>query len=135
MEELLLQLVLAILELFLEALLEFAGEVLIDLVSRALASVFTTALNLNPLLAALGYTILGALTGGASLSVFPHPLVHSTRFHGISLLISPIVTGLAMSMVGSYLESRDKRVAQIENFGYGFAFAFGMALIRLLFVR
>ena len=134
-EELLLHLVLAIGELLVEVLIEFAGEVVLDLVTRALSAVLTTALEMNPLLTALGYAVLGVLTGVGSLFLFPHPLVHPSRFHGISLLISPILTGLAMSMIGSFLESRGKRVAQIESFGYGFAFAFGMALIRLLFVK
>ena len=126
---------LAIGELLVEVLIEFAGEVVLDLVTRALSAVLTTALEMNPLLTALGYAVLGVLTGVGSLFLFPHPLVHPSRFHGISLLISPILTGLAMSMIGSFLESRGKRVAQIESFGYGFAFAFGMALIRLLFVK
>jgi hypothetical protein len=59
MEELLLQLFLAVGELLLEALLEFAGEATIDLVSRAVSRVFTTALNENPVLTAVGYAILG----------------------------------------------------------------------------
>jgi hypothetical protein len=135
MEELLLQLVLAIGELLVEALIEFAGEVVLDLVTRALNAVFTTALEVNPLLTALGYAVLGVLTGGGSLFLFPHPLVHPSRFHGISLLVSPLLTGLAMSMIGSFLERQGKRVAQIENFRYGFAFAFGVAIIRFLFVK
>ncbi len=38
-----------------------------------------------------------------------------------------------MSLIGSTLRNRDKRVVQIESFGYGFAFAFGMALVRFFF--
>lgn len=135
MEEFLVQLVLAIGELLLDVLIQLAGEVLIDLISRAVGAVFTTALNANAFLTTVGYAIVGALTGGASLFVFPHPLVHPSRFHGISLLISPLLTGLVMSMIGSFLGRRDRPVAQIESFGYGFAFAFGMALVRLLFAK
>jgi hypothetical protein len=38
-----------------------------------------------------------------------------------------------MSLVGSILGRQGKSVAQIESFGYGFALAFGIALIRYLF--
>jgi hypothetical protein len=39
-----------------------------------------------------------------------------------------------MSLLGSILTRQGKKVVQIESFPYGFAFAFGMALIRYLFV-
>lgn len=134
MGELLFELLLAFGELFLEVLFEFAGEALLDLALRAIAEVFETARFTSPVLASVGYTLLGASTGGLSLFIFPHPLVHPSRLHGINLLVSPIVTGLVMSLIGSILSRQGKKVVQIESFGYGFAFAFGMALIRYFFV-
>jgi hypothetical protein len=38
-----------------------------------------------------------------------------------------------MSLTGFLLRQRGKTVVQIESFSYGFAFAFGMALVRFLF--
>jgi hypothetical protein len=128
-------LLLAVAEIFLEALFELAGEALLDLALRALGEVFESVDRANPVLASLGYAILGSLAGGVSLFVFPHPLVRPSRVHGISLLVSPVVTGLLMSFIGSSLRRQGKKVVQIESFGYGFAFALGMALIRFLFVR
>jgi len=134
MGELLFELLLAFGELFLEVLFEFAGEALLDLALRAIAEVFETSRFTSPVLASVGYTLLGASAGGLSLFIFPHPLVHPSRLHGINLLVSPIVTGLVMSLIGSILSRQGKKVVQIESFGYGFAFAFGMALIRYFFV-
>jgi hypothetical protein len=37
--------------------------------------------------------------------------------------------------MGSALRRRNKIAMQIESFGHGFAFAFGMALVRFLFVK
>jgi hypothetical protein len=128
-------LLLAVAEIFLEALFELAGEAVLDLALRALGEAFESADRANPVLASLGYAILGFLAGGVSLFVFPHPLVRPSRVHGISLLVSPVVTGLLMSFIGSSLRRQGKKVVQIESFGYGFAFAFGMALIRFFFVR
>jgi len=134
MAELLFEVLLAFTELFLEVLLEFAGEALLDLALRAVAEVFESFRVAGPVIASVGYTLLGALAGGFSLLIFPHPLVHPSRLHGINLLVSPIVTGLVMSLIGSTLSRQGKKVTQIESFRYGFAFAFGMALIRYLFL-
>jgi hypothetical protein len=129
------------LEFLLEMLLELAGEFLLELVMaaildlllRAIAKVFETFRFANPVFALASYVLLGVLSGGLSVLVFPHPLVHPSRLHGINLLVSPIATGLAMSLIGSMLSRQDKKVTRIESFGYGFAFAFGIALIRYLF--
>jgi len=118
-----------------ELLLELAGEAILDFVLRAVAQVFEDSEISSPVLASAGYWLIGVLTGGLSLLVFPHPMVHPSRIHGISLLINPVIAGLVMSLIGSTLRKWDKRVVQIENFGYGFAFAFGMALLRFLFAR
>jgi hypothetical protein len=123
------------LEIFLEAAFEFAAESIGDLILRGLAEVFDTSEFKNPLLAALGYVFLGGVAGVVSLLFLPHPLVHRSRVPGLSVLVSPFLAGLGMSLVGSTLRQRNKKPTQIESFGYGFAFAFGMALVRFLFVK
>ncbi|MGB2590254.1 MAG: hypothetical protein WBG02_16195 [Candidatus Acidiferrum sp.] len=134
MAEFLFELLLVLTELFLEIFLEVAATALFDLALRAIAKVFETLRFANPVVASIGYAILGTLAGGLSLFVFPHPLVHPSRLHGINLLVSPIGTGFVMSLFGSQLRRQGAKVTRIESFGYGFAFAFGMALIRFLFV-
>jgi len=86
-------------------------------------------------LAIPGHLLLGGIFGFLSILLFPHPLMHPTRFHGISLLLSPILTGLFMSLIGAAIRRRAKTSIRIESFGYGFLFAFGMAMIRLIFAR
>jgi hypothetical protein len=122
-----------LLELIGEFLFELAVTALMDLALRAIAKVFETLRLANPVLASITYVLLGASAGGVSLLVLPHPLVHPSRLHGINLLVSPLVTGLAMSLIGSIVGRQGKKVTQIESFGYGFAFAFGIALVRYLF--
>jgi hypothetical protein len=119
--------------------LELAGEFVIDLVLRGIAKVLVRSTELNPALAslsyvALSYALLGCAAGGLSLLVFPHAIVHRSRIHGISLLIGPLITGWLMSQIGSTLRQQGKKVVQIESFGYGFAFALGVAAIRYFFV-
>ena len=123
------------LEIFFEAAFEFAAESIGALIWRGLAAVFETSEFKNPLLAALGYVFLGGVAGGLSLLFFPHPLVHRSRVPGLSVFVSPFLAGLGMSLVGSALRQRNKKPMQIESFAYGFAFAFGMALVRFFFVK
>lgn len=120
------------LEVFGELLLELFGEAVLDLALRALGSLFRTAEFKTPAGAASSYFVFGALTGGFSLFIFPHPLVHASRLHGVSLFVSPIATGSVMWLIGSVLRRKGKRAVQLETFWYGFAFAFGMALVRFL---
>ena len=134
MGETLIELLFAFLDLFLNVLLEFAGEVLIDLLSRGAADAFGPHEPPHRVLTFLGCGFWGGLAGGASLLVFPHPLFHPSKIHGVSLIVSPVLTGLIMSGIGVMLRRRGKRVVQIESFPFAFAFAFGMALVRLRYV-
>ena len=124
-----------LLEIFFEAAFEFAAESIGAFIWRGLAAIFRTSEFKNPLVAVVGYLLLGGAVGGLSLLFFPHPLVHRSRVPGLSVFVSPILAGLGMSLVGSTLRQRNKKPMQIESFGYGFAFAFGMALVRFFFVK
>ena len=122
-------------ELIVEFFLQFLAGVIVDVGTRFLGEVFETERARNLVASAVYYSFLGALAGALSAAILPHPLVRPSKLHGISLLISPLLTGLAMSSIGSVLRRQDKEVARIESFGYGFAFAFGMALVRLILVK
>jgi hypothetical protein len=89
----------------------------------------------NPPITILKFTLLGLALSFVSILVLPHPLVHPSKFHGISLLISPLITGLIMGFIGRTIRRRGKIPVQIESFAYGFTFAFAFALIRFLMVR
>ena len=130
MDDLLIQILLALAEFFFEALLELGGEALLDVLSRVAADVFKPAEPPHPVFSGLVWGFLGAVVGATSLAIFPHPLFHPSKFHGISLILSPIAVGTAMSALGAMLRKRGKQVVQIESFPYAFAFAFAMALVR-----
>jgi hypothetical protein len=124
-----------LLGLLLEIFGEFLLELFVSFISRFLREVFDTEEYGNPVLASLGFGIFGAVAGAISLLLWPHPLVRSPALHGISLLISPTATGGLMALVGFTLRHKGKEPTRIESFTCGFAFAFGLSLIRLIFVH
>jgi len=105
----------------------------IDLTSNG--NLFPALLKSNRFLTTIGFAVVGVAAGFSTLLVFPHRLVQPSRFHGISLLISPLIAGLVMSQVGRAVRRQGLEAVEIESFGYGFIFALGMALIRFVFVK
>jgi hypothetical protein len=134
MEDLFLALLSGAAELLVEVVFQVAGEAFIALIIRSIRNVFGESKAISPVLAALGYLLLGVVCGVVSVLLFPHPLIHPSKIHGISLLISPVVTGLIMLQMGLVRRRKGKDTVRIESFGYGFTFALGVALIRFLFV-
>jgi hypothetical protein len=124
-----------ILAIIAEAFLEIAGELLISLLARAMGKLLKAILDLGPVATTIGVLLIGAATGACSVVIFPHPLVHPSKMHGISLIVSPMIAGLAMSQFGRILRNRGTKTIQIESFVYGFAFALAMAVVRFAFVQ
>ena len=119
-------------EVFFQVVVE---EAVVALIMRSLRNVFEETTAINPILATIGYLLLGSAFGLASVRLFPHPFFQPSKFHGISLVISPVITGLVMSQVGIMLRRKGKQAVRIESFGYGFTFALGLAIIRFILVR
>ena len=135
MDELIFGLLAAIFEIFAEAFLEIVLEAFVATIFRSLRNMVEDSDEISPVLATAVYLLLGSGFGMLSVFLLPHALVHRSRFHGVSLLISPVLTGLVMSQVGAALRRRGKNSVQIESFGYGFTFALGVAVIRFFFVK
>jgi cytochrome c biogenesis protein CcdA len=134
-EDLILNIILAILEIVWEAVGEYLLAAIWDLLLRVVGEVFNTSEAPSPVLASFGYIFLGLLTGGLSLLFLPHRMIRHSRIPGASLIIGPLITGFMMSATGSFLRQRNKRVTRIESFGYGFAFALGVALVRFFWAK
>ena len=122
-----------IFEFFLEFIVQIVGEVLTEAVFQKLSPTSWVRKTLNTLLAVLLYFGLGIIIGWISILIFPHSFIANSRLHGINLLITPLLAGLTMAGIGWIRQRRGKLVIPLETFGYGFVFAFGMALIRFLF--
>jgi hypothetical protein len=133
MDELFVALLGAIAEVIFEVFLEAGTEVVVALVLRTSKGLLRGLIRLGPILATTGFAIPGFTFGALSVLVLPHPVFHPNRFHGISLILSPLATGLIMSQVGRRRRRRGKITVPMESFGYGYAFALAMSLVRFFF--
>jgi hypothetical protein len=91
MDELLASVLAAIAEVLFEAFIEIACEALASLLTRGISKVFKTISDVNPVATTFALGMLGALVGFLSVVAYPHPLVHPSRFHGVSVIASPLI--------------------------------------------
>lgn len=128
--ELLLQI---IFEFLLEFILQITGELFFEVAFRKVSAKRWEHEDFSATISVLMYFGLGLITGWLSILIFPHSFIRSSRLHGISLIITPLLAGLTMSGIGWVRQWQGKLVIRLDTFAYGFIFAFGMALVRFLF--
>jgi hypothetical protein len=121
-----------IIELVLEFLLELTVGLLFSFLWRKIRTARwkTRRISLWLILPLLGG--LGAAVGWISILIIPSPIFHPREFHGLSLILSPLLTGMVMAFFGSDLKRRKEMPAALESFSGGFSFALGIALVRFL---
>ena len=119
-----------VLEVLGEFLLQAIGEALIELGLHSLAEPFRKPPN--PWLAALGYTIFGAVFGGLSLLAFPANQVPQP-WRVLNLMLTPLAVGGIMVLMGGWRAKRGQPALRIDRFAYGYLFALSLALIRFQF--
>ncbi len=120
-----------LIEILGEFVLQFLGEVLLEVGLQALVAPFRK--ESSAWLAALGYAVFGAVLGGLSLLVFPHYLVAAKSLRVANVALSPIAAGLGMAALGAWREKRGQVVLRIDRFSYGYVFALAFGLIRFWF--
>ena len=123
----------------LAALLEFAGEFLIEMLFELAAEALSAAIigtkKTSPKAGVLALAAGGAGAGLLSAWLFPHRLTGTrVAIPGISLLIAPLATGLAMDFLGKRLRGFGRYPGALATFRGGVLFAFFMALLRWWFV-
>ena len=123
-----------IIQLLFEVLFEFVGGLLTGLFLDAPRNVPGVNKAVN-LLTALVLFAVGAFIGWASLWIFPKAFVRSESLHGISLLITPVLAGLAMAAFGWFRQGRGKPLFRLGNFAFGYFVALGIALMRFYFTE
>ena len=129
-----------------EFLFEVLGQIVLEIVGQVIVE-FLTALGWEsltdsvgresksrPVLAAVGHLLLGLAAGVISLLIFARRLTPHSPLPGLSLLLSPIGTGVAMHWLGEFWRERGRDRPALFSFRAGAIFAFGMALVRFVYL-
>lgn len=124
--------------MFIEFVIQVLGEFILQVVVELLANVGlhrqtyeTLRGDSDPRLASLGYTIQGAVAGLISVLVFPSLLIHSRYAQLANLLVTPLLAGASMSLVGAWRRRREQRLIRLDRFACGYLFALAMAFVRV----
>ncbi len=124
-----------IFEIVLPIVLEVLTSSLPDFVIACFQHMFNRPPMRNPVMAALGYGILGLIIGGISLLIFPNSFVKSADIRTFTLILSPIVAGLMMLSLRAYRIKHGKNATRIESFFYGSLLALGVSAVRYVFAN
>jgi len=131
--EFLLELLLNLLaELFWQLLIEMGLELGFQLSRDAIRPTGNHSLSVAR--ASAGQLVLGMTAGFVTALFLPNRLLPAVAIPGISLILSPIGTGAAMSLFGRWLRGRGNTPTSLASFRGGALFAFACAATRYLMV-
>lgn len=117
-------------QIFGELLFQLVFEVLAEFGFRGLREPFRRPKPVHPILAAICYSAFGAAAGLLSLLVLPHLVITSPIGQTANLVVTPVMAGLAMSLIGIWRRKRGDELIRLDRFVYGFLFALAMSLVR-----
>ena len=113
------------LEIFVQALFECLGELVIDQTFRRSPSTHRLRVGF--------YAMLGLAAGFISLLVLPRHSLGNATWRIAALVINPALIGFLMMRLGRWRERRKGRAYGLEAFWPAWAFAFSLGLVRVLF--
>lgn len=125
-------------EILLEMLWQVFGEILLQVLAEFLVELGLHCLadpmrkERHPIVSVIGFTLWGLGAGAASLFVLPHSAIANPDLRLANLLVTPVLAGLAMVLVGRVRARRGQDLIRLDRFGYAFLFAFSMALVRFV---
>ena len=128
-------------EVMFEILLQFLGEIGIQLVMELLAELGLHSVEdtlkrpRHPVWSTIGFAICGAMAGGISLLILPASPIADIELRRVNLIVTPLVAGGAMALIGRRKERRGIRTNRLDRFGYAFAFALAMAAVRYVWAK
>lgn len=126
-----------LIEIFFEFLVSLIGEVILQVMGEALIQsgwkVFSEPFRrkrANPIVAGIGLICLGGLGGLLTSFIVPNRIFGLSGIKGVSIAMSPIITGLIMHRYGQWCDERGRPRSSFATFWGGALFAFGMAAVR-----
>jgi hypothetical protein len=117
-----------------EILLQLTGEFLLEVGFHAAGESFRRRSRAHPVFAGTGLVILGAIAGLITSLLVPARVLPPSPLPGVSLFLSPALTGLLMEAYGRWRDRRGRPRSYAATFWGGALFAFSMALVRFVLV-
>jgi hypothetical protein len=114
-----------------EVVLEVAAEVLTELGFSRFARAANAARR-NPLVAGIGYMVLGILLGGLSTWVVPGNIIQSETLRIVNGFLSPLFLGFMLCLISWIITRRDlgEGLFRLDKFIYGVVFGAFYTLTR-----
>ena len=128
-------------EFIFEIVLQFLGEVLLQLLFEALAELGLHGLGdtlkkpRNMALSTVGFLLWGAIAGAISLLILPKSPISDLTLRRINILATPLAAGALMMLIGRQRDKRGQTLVKLDRFGYAFAFALAMAIVRYIWAE
>ncbi len=126
-------------ELLLQLILDIVGQIIFEIAAglgwESLKNAVRRERKSNPALAWIGHFLLGLIAGTLSLLIISERIFARPTFPGVSLLLSPLGTGVIMELIGDLWLKRGKDRPVLFSFGAGAIFALGMALVRFVYLE
>jgi hypothetical protein len=124
-----------VLQILCEAVLQVVAEIALELGLEGLARVANRTRTQHPLLALLGYSMLGATVGAFSLYPFPASFIRVDSWRVLNLVITPVLAGGLMAGIGKLRGRHRGAHTRLSTFLSGFGFALAMAAVRYFWSR
>lgn len=115
------------LELAMELILELFGEGLLDVALHAVGESERARRRARRIVL---FAFVGAGIGALSLLVFPELVIADPTLRVSSLVLSPLLAGLTLAIVGRRRRRDARLVTSLESFWPAFTFALAMAAVR-----
>ena len=122
-----------------EFLFGFLGEIVLQLFAELALELgfqpFRKRGDSHPVVIGIGLVLLGVAAGGLTVLILPRPVIPPLPIRGLSLLLSPLATGVLMERYGEWREERTGKRTYMATFWGGALFAFAMAATRLVLLH
>jgi hypothetical protein len=86
----------------------------------------------SPLLATLGHFVTGGSAGGLSVWLLPDRIFQAGPIPGLSCVLAPLATGLALAAWGHYQRAQGQETTSLATWWGGGSLALGVALVRFM---
>ena len=122
-----------ILQILAELFLQLFFQLIVELGFRGLAD--TLQSPKDPALSTLGFLWWGMLAGGISVWAFPKSFIVSHELRTLNVIVTPIVIGMVMVFIGKLRDKNGQQLIKSDRFGYAFAFAISMSMVRFIWAK